>query len=252
MPSARTSERYTGRKAQVRRKPRGATKGDLPKLLDVLEWLDDGEARTRADVLIDSVRRNVPVPTACDAAGVDQSSFRTWLKQGADIAAERAAMQAGVTPWRQLAKRDEALWWFHQQITQASAQAAERVIHGLDDLATGENLRAGHVTRKLLPDPTGRIDPKTGQVMMIEVERTERAARVLPDRAAAQFLLERRHPEHWGKTDGIEISGGAVIEHRHTHTVPALDSLLDGIAARITDPIETTADELQALDEPQS
>jgi hypothetical protein len=254
MPSPATRERNSGRSVRVHRKPAGATKGDEPKLMDVLEWRDDGEAYTRADAILDAIRRNTPIETALQANGIGKTTYYRWLREGADIAAERAAMQAGTVPYRRPSKRQEALWWFWQQVQQAEAQAEQELVGAMHDRATGA-LQAAVVTRELEPklDEHGRpMLDEHGRPAMVEVKRSEKRNRVLPDTAALQFLLKTRHGERWRGTDTLEVvgSGGGPVEHRHVHTVEGMESLLDKVAERLNaKPIDATAVEIPPLGE---
>lgn len=237
----------------VTRQPKGVNRADQPKLLDVIEWTEhdaDGtpvDGVTVGDRIIDSIRRNLGVNEACAAAGVWPQAYRAWLTAGAEVAKERAAMEAGVTPRRKLSTRDSAVWWFYQQVEQAKAEAERRLVHAVDARGTGDGLIASVVTRKLAPDPSGTIDPRTGQVAMVELERTEKRNRVLPDAAAAEWLLTRRHPERWGGTATLEVmgTGAGQVEHHHTHSIPALEDMLGKVAAKIEGRVtDTTATEV--------
>jgi hypothetical protein len=245
MPPTKQRARRTGKQKNpmvVKREPKGVNRRDQPRLLDVLEWTEweldaDGnpiadrpiDGITVGDRIIDSVRRNLGVAEACAAAGVThQFIYYRWLEQGAKVAQERAAMAAGTVQNRKLSATDSAVWWFYQGIEQAKAEAERRLVLAIDQRGTGDDLVQSTETRQL--------ERVNGQ--MVEVKRTVKKNRVLPDSASAQWLLARKHPEKWGGTGTLEVMGGgepgrATIEHHHTHSVPALEDMLAKVAAKI-------------------
>jgi hypothetical protein len=85
-------------------------------------------------------------------------------------------------------------------------------------------------------------------VREVEVERKVVQANVLPNFEAARFLLRQQAPERWGNGDRVEVvgSGAVAVEHHHTHTVQ-LEDMVEKLAAKISNPIDTTADEIPAL-----
>lgn len=252
MANVKTRERSSGRK-----NPGGWGRSPKPVGMgDVLEWRGDPDDPAReigytvAERIVDDVRRFNSIDEAVAAAGVRMWVYREWLREGARWRAELAAAHAEGRPRPVLRGRAAAQLWFAEAIDQAKAEAERRLVGVLYQHATGDGLMNAVVTRELAPDPDGRLDD-AGRPIMVEVKRTEKQNRVLPNADIALKVLARKAPERWGNVERHEHTGlpggDRPIEHVHRHDVPALTSLIDALASKITNPIDTTAAEIPEL-----
>lgn len=226
MPSVRQRQRTSGRNV-VKARPKAPR---VLHLLDVVDYDEVGEAITVGDRVIESVRRNLGVTEAANAAGVQASTAQGWLRDGAKLSAERIAAAEGVGSYRRLSQRDKALLWFYDGITTARAEAEQRLVIALDALATGEGLQTGQVVRKIEVS----VGPD-GKRIENEVERRVTQSPVLPNVEALKFVLKAKAPERWGNTDTLEVvgGGGGPVEHHHTHSMPALEDLVGKLAEKL-------------------
>jgi len=206
------------------------------KLLDVVSW-DEDEPVTVGDTIAQAVRASVPPAQAARAVGVSEYTFRSWMREGAQLAIERAEAESIGERRRQLSHRQQGLLWFYEEMQQALAAAEANLARSLHALATGDGLSTGQVVRKIERQVQG-----DGTVKEVEVERKVTQANVLPNVEANKFLLRAMAPERWAANDKVEVvgAGGGPVEHHHTHSVPVLEDMVAKVAAK-----------LQGRDEPE-
>lgn len=169
--------------ASTRRRP------GRPTALDVRIQLPDGSTTTVAERIVALLAGAVPLHTAAAAAGVNQETLRVWLNTGARIGQELAARKrttAALTPL------EKACWEFSARVATAEAGWVVDALCGIEEARRGG--------RKVVRT-TERHDSQ-GAV----VERTIVTEELAPNIAAAQWLLERRYPEEWGRRR-LEVTG---------------------------------------------
>lgn len=221
------------------------------RLLDVVSWTgaDEDEPVTVGDTIAQAVRAAVPPAQAARAVGVNEHVFRKWMREGAQLAIERAEAEANGVRRRQLTHRQQGLLWFYEEMQEALAVAEVNMVKALNALATGEGLSTGQVVRKI----ERQVQPD-GTTKEVEVERKVTQANVLPNVEANKFLLKVLAPERYAANDKVELvgAGGGPVEHHHTHSVPALEDMVAKVAAKLQGrdapeplpaPIEATATE---------
>lgn len=152
--------------------------GRRPKLLD-----DD----VREHVL-DAIARGATYQAAALAAGISRRTFYRWAERG----------QEALQQWEETGEidpDDEPYLAFAQDLARAHAQGQVANVVRIDRAAEG-----GYVVKSR----TKRYrDPANGQ--LIEEREDDIAP---PDWRAAAWILERRHPEAFGKAaEQIELSG---------------------------------------------
>lgn len=163
------------------------------------------------DAIIDALERGAYAVTACNAAGVDESTMYRWLARGEtseenlehpplrDDHTTVTAWRTACAEWVDQLRADEPYRVFRQSFTRASARAELIAVTALE---------------QALKEAVAPVTLKSGDRDGFE-ERVEfyvdHGARV---KAAVEFL-KRRHPARW--TDGKRL------EHAGTIVAAGLD-----------------------------
>jgi hypothetical protein len=140
------------------------------------------------DQLLEAIADGATFTTAAIYAGIGERTYYRWARRAQD--AEETLEETGELP-----DTEQPFWQFGQGLQRAHARGQVANVRRIDRAAEG-----GYVVKTR----TRRMrNPGSGD--LVEETETDLA---LPDWRAAAWILERRHPEGFGKeASQVEISG---------------------------------------------
>ncbi|MBV9660445.1 MAG: hypothetical protein JO337_04745 [Acidimicrobiales bacterium] len=146
------------------------------------------------------IRTGATLDDAAAVAGVSSRSIFRWVKDGGAASEYRDREASGVRidpgQRRTLSAYDLACADLFDTVREARADFAIRHADVVVTAATQPRQQVTTITREI-PGPDGKL-----------ITTTERRVEMLPpDERAAQWLLSRRLPQTWGRTQRIEVSG---------------------------------------------
>lgn len=161
-------------------------KGD--RLNTVIAHKADGSPLRARDAILDWLREGFPWDTAILRSSIDPSTMRKWLATAA-----RAREHALINPDAKLTVEARDLIVFAKQVDQAQAEGEQRYWSNMHELARG-NLSKTTTTIKLVAQAGAAGNPQRGVPPgFVELERTVKSERTLPQFRALQWILENRY-----------------------------------------------------------
>lgn len=154
----------------------------------------DGKTVTVADRVLDYIRAGAHVAEAAAAVGISRETIYAWLRKGADVSLALALADSAGTPAPVFSDHDMACAEFADGHHEAIASWEMRQLLFLQQLAQGG-----------IPQTTTRT--KVGAKGVEETVTT--TSHTLPDATVITWLLEKRHPDRYGRRIGLDVDTGA-------------------------------------------
>ncbi len=125
--------------------------------------------------LCKSLEMGVTIKAACARTGIGEKTFHTWMDKGRN------------------AKKGSVYWHFRQHIEKSKATCLAMLEVTVNRMARPHD----EVTERQ------QINPKTGEIVTLTDVRKN-----VVDSALAKFILERRHPDLYGRKDKVDLTSG--------------------------------------------
>jgi hypothetical protein len=208
--------------------PRKHAGGRPPKLDAPLTTRPDGTVVTIADRILASVAAGNYIETAAASAGIHKTSVYEWARVGARV---NAALMAGQRR-SEFTKHERRCAEFSDALLRAEAEAEAA------DVTVAAQLAQGGLKQRTVKTVKRTKKDTAGQVLESHETAETTETSTLPDGAMIRWRLAKRHPERWGGTDRVEISGpgGGPIELTVQEKRSRLLADLDVLSTRLATP----------------
>jgi len=142
---------------------------------------------------------------ACRLAGIPESTGKEWLYRGRGTDRDRAQTELYAS--------------FASAVKEAQCHAERNMVNQIREAAVGRQVFRSKVVTKRYRDRDGNeVEETTNE----RVESTDR------DWTAAAWMLERSHPERWGRQRMAELEAWKVLIEAGQVPAAVIDALLAG------------------------
>lgn len=147
-------------------------------------------------IICAAIARGLGYEPAARLAGIGYTTFRNWI-----IRAEAEIERLGSSKSRPK-KSEQPYLEFLKAVQRAEAEGENTNADIVNEAARG-----GQTVTKTERYVKRVWDANTQSFVEIEQTETVKTETTLPDWRAAAFVLERRHPDRWGRQVKTEVSG---------------------------------------------
>lgn len=147
-------------------------------------------------IICAAIRRGLGYEPAARMAGIRYTTLRNWINRA------EAELERLKNPKTRLKQSEKPYLDFLDELQRAEAEGENTNADIVGDAARGgQQITKKETHRKRL------FDKKQGAFVVVEETETTKIETAAPDWRAAAFILERRHPDRWGRQVKAEVSG---------------------------------------------
>lgn len=147
-------------------------------------------------IICAAIARGVGYEPAARLAGITYQAFRNWIKRA------EAEIERLQTPRTRPKASEQPYVEFFEAVQRAEAEG-----ENTNADIVGEAARGGQTVTKTEKYQKRVFDKKSQSFVVVEETETTKTETAAPDWRAAAFILERRHPDRWGRQVKTELSG---------------------------------------------
>jgi transposase len=212
MPPSKSTAKAKAPQPRARRKP-GRPRAITPEVQDRLTNL---------------LTLGMYVEPACQACGISAATYYKWRAEGEELAVDRRVTQESGGTWKPPAAGSigQAYLEFYE--------ATERALGGQEAawLQTIGAAASGGATFTEVKREVEHVRGEDGKVTPRIVGETRTEHVMKPAWQAAAWILERRHPDRWGRRERVELTGrdGGPVESRVNVGAKAVEDETVGLA----------------------
>lgn len=147
-------------------------------------------------IICAAIRRGLGYEPAARLGGISYQAFRNWIKRA------EAELERRDQPRARPRASEQPFIEFFEAVQRAEAEGENTNADIVNEAAAG-----GRTITKTEKYEKRIWDKKTAGFVVVEETETTKTETAAPDWRAAAFILERRHPDRWGRQERREISG---------------------------------------------
>lgn len=147
-------------------------------------------------VICAAIARGLGYEPAARMAGIGYSTLRSWVNRA------EAELERLKKPKTRPKQSEQIYLEFLEALQRAEAEG-----ENTNADIVGEAARGGQIVTKTEKYQKRVFDKKSQSFVVIEETETTKVETAAPDWRAAAFILERRHPDRWGRQVKTELSG---------------------------------------------